>query len=370
MGQLLVAITLLLVWFAAPVRAESQLERGRYLVETLAGCGNCHTPRGPNGPLKDKKFAGGEIIKHADFTAVTPNITPDPRTGIGNWTDDQIALAIREGRRPDGGLLGPAMPSRSYRSLADEDVKAIVAYLRSVPPVDNPTTAESHYDVPLPASWGPAGRACRCAAEGGQDRLWQVSGWPSSPLHGLSYRATTAWGSNTVGGWRQGVPRSVGHIGFGEPHAKRARRMERCRNRTCGPYRCVRDGHKLFPPMPFAAYKNIADDDMAALIAYLRSLPAIECAGLSTAYYCNSSWIGRITNSGQSANSKSTCAAGAAGIDAVPVTRERPAPATVHAAWAGSPKQNNRRHSRFQPPGLQCRAKCSEDKSKGQLPDH
>jgi len=123
MGQVLVTITLLLVLFAAPSRAEGQLERGRYLVETLAGCGNCHTPRGPNGPLKDKKFAGGEVIKHADFTAVTPNITPDPRTGIGKWTDDQIALAIREGRRPDGQLLGPAMPSRSYRSLADEESK-------------------------------------------------------------------------------------------------------------------------------------------------------------------------------------------------------------------------------------------------------
>jgi mono/diheme cytochrome c family protein len=144
MGQLFVAIALLLALLAAPVRAESQLERGRYLVETLAGCGNCHTPREPNGPLKDKKFAGGEVIKHADFTAVTPNITPDPRTGIGNWTDDQIDLAIREGRRPDGRLLGPAMPSRSYRSLADDDVKAIVAYLRSVPPVENPVTGESH----------------------------------------------------------------------------------------------------------------------------------------------------------------------------------------------------------------------------------
>ena len=50
MGQISVAIALLVVLFAAPVRAETQLERGRYLVETLAGCGNCHTPRGPNGP--------------------------------------------------------------------------------------------------------------------------------------------------------------------------------------------------------------------------------------------------------------------------------------------------------------------------------
>jgi len=115
MGHIFVAIVLLLVMFAEPSRAESQLERGRYLVETVAACGNCHTPKGPNGPLTDKKLAGGDIIKHADFTAATPNITPDPETGIGKWTDHQIFAAIREGRRPDGTLIGPAMTSK--RSL-------------------------------------------------------------------------------------------------------------------------------------------------------------------------------------------------------------------------------------------------------------
>jgi len=125
MGQMFVAVVLLLVLFAAPSRAESQLERGRYLVETVAACGNCHTPKGPNGPLTDKKLAGGDIIKHADFTAATANITPDPETGIGKWTDRQIFAAIREGRRLDGTLIGPAMPSRSYRYVADEDVEPI-----------------------------------------------------------------------------------------------------------------------------------------------------------------------------------------------------------------------------------------------------
>jgi mono/diheme cytochrome c family protein len=185
MGQVSVAIALLLVLFAGPLHAETQLERGRYLVETLAGCGNCHTPRGPNGPLNDKKFAGGEIIKHADFTAVTPNITPDPQTGIGKWTDDQIALAIREGRRPDGRLLGPAMPSRSYRHLADEDVEAIIAYLRSVPPVYNRITAQSHYDALLPASWGPPW--------GMSTRRQKKTRWPMAPTSpGRSRAAWTA----------------------------------------------------------------------------------------------------------------------------------------------------------------------------------
>ena len=276
MGQVSVAIAILLVLCAAPVRAESQLERGRYLVETLAGCGNCHTPRGPNGPLNDKKFAGGEVIKHADFTAVTPNITPDPRTGIGNWTDDQIGLAIREGRRPDGRLLGPAMPSRSYRSLADEDVKAIVAYLRSVPPVENPVTGESHYDAPLPASWGPpvghvdpppkedkiaygkylAGPLARC-----------MDCHTEPPRPGETARLG-AGGKEFHGPWGISVSANLTPNGLGEWSDAEIERAVRTG--------VSRDGHKLFPPMPFAAYKNIADDDMTALIAYLRSLPAIE----------------------------------------------------------------------------------------------
>src|SRR6516165_9108376 len=201
MGQVSVAITLLLVLFAAPLHAENQLERGRYLVETLAGCGNCHTPRGPNGPLKDKKFAGGEIIKHEDFTAVVANITPDPETGIGNWTDSQIITAIREGRRPDGSLLGPAMPSRSYRHLADQDVEAIVAYLRSVPPVYNPITAKSHYDAPLPASWGPP--VGRVDAPVKEDKV-AYGGYLAGPLARCTDCHTERHPGETPPGWGAG----------------------------------------------------------------------------------------------------------------------------------------------------------------------
>ena len=278
MGQVSVAIVLLLVLFAAPARAETQLERGRYLVETLAGCGNCHTPRGPNGPLKDKKFAGGEIIKHEDFTAVVANITPDPETGIGRWTDREIITAIREGRRPDGSLIGPAMPSRSYRHLADGDVEAIVAYLHSVPPVYNPITAKSHYDQPLPESWGPpvdhvdappkedkvaygaylAGPLARCMDCHTERRPGEPAklGAGGKPFYG-------PWGISVSANL---TPDEISGLGqWSDSEIERAIRTG-----------VARDGHKLFPPMPFFAYQNIVDDDMAAVIAYLRSLPAIE----------------------------------------------------------------------------------------------
>ena len=65
-------------------------------------------------------------------TWITPNITPDPETGIGRWTDEEVIRAIREGRGRDGKTLGPPMPYDLYRRLADSDVKAMVAYLRTV----------------------------------------------------------------------------------------------------------------------------------------------------------------------------------------------------------------------------------------------
>jgi hypothetical protein len=63
------------------------------------------------------------------------NLTPDPETGLGRWSDDEIARAIRHGQRPDGRTLVPVMPWPSYAQLTDEDTAAIVAFLRSLPPV-------------------------------------------------------------------------------------------------------------------------------------------------------------------------------------------------------------------------------------------
>src|SRR5262245_52560660 len=71
----------------------------------------------------ERGSGGGDVIKHQDFTAVVPNITPDRETGIGSWTDEELVTAIREGRRPDGSLIGPAMPSRFYRGLGDDDAR-------------------------------------------------------------------------------------------------------------------------------------------------------------------------------------------------------------------------------------------------------
>src|SRR5437763_13221959 len=136
-------------------RSETPIERGAYLVHGIVACGNCHTPKDHEGkPIADRELAGGGVVNTPVFRAVGPNITPDPETGIGNWTDDQIVNAIRNGKRPDGTIIGPPMPIAFYRNMSDSDVGAIVAYLRSVKPIKN-RPEKSTYKIPLPTGYGP-----------------------------------------------------------------------------------------------------------------------------------------------------------------------------------------------------------------------
>ena len=81
--------------FSGFVQAETLLERGTYLMKGIVACGNCHTPKGPKGEIKEMEFAGGFKWDEKPFTAYASNITPDIETGIGSWTDDQIIKAIR-----------------------------------------------------------------------------------------------------------------------------------------------------------------------------------------------------------------------------------------------------------------------------------
>ncbi len=102
----------------------------------IVACGNCHNTRGPKGRfVEGMELAGGLVVAEEPFTARVPNITPDMATGIGAWSEAEIITAIREGTRPDGSLIGPPMPFSQYRNMSDNDVKAIVAYLRQVPAV-------------------------------------------------------------------------------------------------------------------------------------------------------------------------------------------------------------------------------------------
>jgi mono/diheme cytochrome c family protein len=107
----------------------AEVARGRYIFGATGGCG-CHTV--PKGPIN----AGGRRYDGPFGTVFASNITPDRQTGIGTWTDEQIITAIRLGRRPNGERLLPVHPFTVFNGMAEEDLKAVVAFLRTTPPVN------------------------------------------------------------------------------------------------------------------------------------------------------------------------------------------------------------------------------------------
>jgi hypothetical protein len=118
----------------------ARLARGQYLVENF-GCFDCHAEhdwKKHDAPLVEGTRGAG----YAEFPLVglpgrivPSNITPDPETGAGNWTDDQLARAIREGIGHDGRALFPLMPYPHFRVMSDEDLASVIVYIRSIPPV-------------------------------------------------------------------------------------------------------------------------------------------------------------------------------------------------------------------------------------------
>jgi mono/diheme cytochrome c family protein len=279
-GRWLLA-TAMAVFLALPGAAQTPVERGRYLVESIVGCGNCHTPKGPNGPVMGRALSGGPpMVEGKLFTAHPSNITPDRETGIGKYTDAQLKAMIREGKRADGSLIGPPMPFNFYRGLADADVDAIIAYLRTVPAVTN-AAPKSVYNIPLPPAWtppitqpivapprsdkvaygaylaGPLGHCLECHTPTGADGRFQFD------------TMLGAGGLKFEGPWGITVSKNITsdrETGLGtwtDAEIERAIRSG-----------VDRHGRKLMPPMGYAYYDRISADDMSALIAFLRALPA------------------------------------------------------------------------------------------------
>jgi uncharacterized protein YjiS (DUF1127 family)/mono/diheme cytochrome c family protein len=124
---------------AAVLAQDAQIKRGRYLVN-LGLCNDCHTPGYFFGKPDSARFLGGsevgfEIPGLGVFHG--PNLTPDRETGLGTWSADEIKNAITKGQRPDGRVLAPIMPWHAFANLTGDDAGAIVAFLKSLPPVSN-----------------------------------------------------------------------------------------------------------------------------------------------------------------------------------------------------------------------------------------
>jgi len=253
-------------------RTPERLARGKYLVQGLLGCEVCHTPSDwsqHGAPSIAGMELAGQSLPLAGFpgTAVSPNITPDPETGAANWTDDELARAIREGIKHDGSMIFPLMPYSQYKSLSDEDLAAVVAYVRSVPPVKNPLPpSKINFPVnllvrgvpePLTAPVPPP--ASDQLARG--KYLVKLGCGCHNAVDKLPYGGGEALG----GPWGSVVSVNITPDPSGISYYSEETFVTALRTGYVG-------ARKLNSIMPFGEFKNLTDDDLKAMFAYLKTL--------------------------------------------------------------------------------------------------
>jgi len=128
------SLFLVLLFAAGSALAQGDAKRGEYLAKA-GGCVGCHTEE-KDGAVP---FAGGRALKTPFGTFYGPNITPDKKAGIGNWTEADFLRALRQGDRPDGSNYFPAFPYPSFTKITDGDARDLWAYLRTLPPTAKPS---------------------------------------------------------------------------------------------------------------------------------------------------------------------------------------------------------------------------------------
>lgn len=258
-------------------RTPARVERGRYLVQGGIGCSTCHSPRDftqHGAPMQPGMELAGQALPLPGFpgTISAPNLTPDPETGAGNWTDDQIARAIREGIKHDDTTLFPLMPYAAYKGLSDEDLASVVVYLRSLAPVRNAVPA-THINFPV-----------NYLVRGAPEPVTQpVPGPnPSDTLARGKYMATLgcschnpvdkipyAGGEKFVGPWGDVTSANLTPDPSGIAYYSESGFIAALRTGYVG-------ARALNPIMPYGEFKSLTDDDLKAIFAYLKSMPAIK----------------------------------------------------------------------------------------------
>jgi mono/diheme cytochrome c family protein len=272
----------------------ARIERGRYLSEVVFGCFDCHSkhdltrygapPVGPAGQ-------GGECVGATQGfpgQICIPNITPDPETGLGNWSDGEIVRAVREGIDRDGKALFPMMPYSEYSAISEEDARAMVAYLRTLPPVKS-AVPERQLKLPLSVIvkfaprplTGPVPEPDRSDKRAYGQYLAKVSGcqFCHTPV---DKQHQSIKGQELSGG--QEFPGPWGHLRSANltPHATGL--GEKTEQQFIGMFKAfdmpVADLPEITPDkntvMPWLSRAKLTEADLSAIYAYLKSVPAIE----------------------------------------------------------------------------------------------
>ncbi|MCZ6727393.1 MAG: cytochrome C [Acidobacteria bacterium] len=255
-----------------------RLERGRYLVEHVANCLDCHSER-------DWSYYGGPVVRGTEGQGAalrvlrphiqSANITPP---ALGEWSDGEIVRAITSGIGRDGRALNPFMPYDTYARMIEGDVYSLVSYLRTLPPIENdvprpeeswpirligrvlprPYVAPEAIDRGVTAAYGRyLVEIAECGFCHGADfsggRMFQIPGtsqkFPSENI--------TPHPSNRIGAWSRenfvGVFRS-----FAPPGGREI------------------PGHEINTVMPWSRYAGMSEDDLGAIYEYLRTIEPVE----------------------------------------------------------------------------------------------
>jgi len=244
---------------------------GEYLV-TIGICASCHSPKDAEGKIvPGKHLSGGQRVGGL----LASNLTSDIETGLGAWTDEQIIASIRNGIRPDGAPVRPPMGTFFYRDLSDVDVKAIVAYLRTVPAIKNPVerigaqrSATSLDPVSAVAEIDPTNKLARgrylavTVSHCFQCHTPRINGLPDLKRLGAGGNTYTARGGGTVVASNI-TPAQLGSWSDDQIKAAITKGVRP-------------DGGQLVGVMDFSMYARMDPEDLSALVAYLRSLPPME----------------------------------------------------------------------------------------------
>jgi cytochrome c553 len=261
-------------------RTRARLERGRYLVNAVAICFQCHSEiewTGARAGLPVEGGLGAGRSERMPFLVTIPNLTPDRETGAGSWTDQQLYRAITQGIGHDGRTLFPEMPYAQFGKLSYEDLGSIIVYLHSIPPVRNllpkseiPPEMQARYQPVKPVEHAPRDLSTRenrgaylAAAAGCADCHTPPKDLGKVP--GLNY----AGGFIFQGPWGTVSSANLTPDPSGIPYYDERMFLEVMRTGVNG-------ARKLAPIMPWMYFRDMTAADLQALFAYLRTVKPVH----------------------------------------------------------------------------------------------
>jgi mono/diheme cytochrome c family protein len=274
--------TIFLLAFAATIggaNAQSPVERGAYLVNTIMTCGNCHTPKGPPAAVAGKDFSGGLSWDEAPFKVTASNITQDKETGIGAWSDAEIKTLLRTGKRPNGVQIAEVMPTAFYGIITESDLDAIVAYLRTVKPVANkvvdPVYKMQIPHFPFPGAEKPYTEAMLGDTVKKGSYLATIGHCMEchTPMGPRGREFATKFGAGGFefpGPWGVSVSRNITPKSLGA--------WSDAEIKTAITTGVSKDGSKLKPPMGFPYYAHMTSADLDAVVPIEVPLSIMPCA--------------------------------------------------------------------------------------------